>query len=80
MKPYNLINRKKVHKIYGIIELEKWHPLMLKNPDNFCAYRIIKILSILCYAHIVFEDKWTIVLYINNYMNGNRFNHLYIFD
>ena len=60
-----------------MIELEKICILTTKNPHNLSAHRIIKILLVLCNAHIVPKDQDKFVFYVNNYIDWDHFNQLY---
>ena len=60
-----------------MIELEKMRALTIKNPYNLGIYRMIKILSVLCNAHVVLRDQDKFVFYVNNYINWDQFNKLY---
>ena len=70
-------NRKQVHKIYGIIELEKRRISIAKNFCNLGAYRIIQTSSVLYNAHVVLKDQNKFGFYINNYIYWDQFNQLY---
>lgn len=56
IKLYYQKNRRQVHKIYGIIELKKWHFLTAKYLYNLGGYCIIEISSILHNIYIVPRD------------------------
>ena len=43
MELYKSRNRGQVHKIYGMIELDKWQTSTAENPCNLGAYYIIKV-------------------------------------
>ena len=77
---YNWKNRGQVHKIYGMIELEKMHALTAENPRNLNAHRIIEISSVLRSAHMVPRDQDKFVFYVNNYIDWDEFNQLYDLD
>ena len=66
---YNWKNRRQVHKIYGMIELEKICVLITKNFRNLGACRIIEIFLILHSAHVVPRDQDKVVFYVNNYID-----------
>lgn len=69
VKLYNWRNRKQVHEIYEIIELEKMHVLTSKNPCNLGIHQIIKILSILYSIYVVFRNQNKFMSYVNNYID-----------
>ncbi len=71
---YNWRNRREVHEIYGIIELEKIHTSTAEHSRNLDTYRIVEISSILCSAYVVPRDQEMIVFYINNYIDWDQFN------
>ena len=66
---YNWKNYEQVYEINGMIEFKKMHALTIKNLRNLNAHRIIKILMILCIAHVVLRDQDKFVFYINNYID-----------
>ena len=74
VKLYDWRNHGQVHKIYKMVELEKWFTSMAKNLYNFSAYCIVEISSILRSAYVIPRDQEKITFYVNNYMNWNQFN------
>ncbi len=77
---YNWKNHRQVHKIHGMVELEKMCVSMAKLLRNFGAHFIVEISLILHSAHIVFRDQEKIVFYVNNYIDWDQFNQLYVPD
>ncbi len=77
---YNWRNRRQVHEIHGMVELEKMCASMAKHPRNLGAHRIVEISSILRSAHVVPRDQEKIMLYVNNYIDWDQFNQLYAPD
>ena len=77
---YNWRNGRQVHKIHGMIDLEKMRALTAEDPRNFGTHRIIKISSILCSTHMVLRNQDKFVFYVNNYIDLDQFNQLYGFD
>ena len=66
---YRKKNNGQVHKISGIIELEKMCTLTAENPYNFDTHQIIEISLVLCSANMVSKDQNKFVLYNNNYID-----------
>ena len=69
VKLYNLRNLGQVHKIHGIVEIEKIDTLIAENSCNLGTYRIIKIFSVLHSAHIIPRDQDKVMFYVNNYID-----------
>ena len=63
-----------------MVELEKMHTLIAKNPHNLGARWIIEISLVLRSAHVVPRDQDKVVFYVNDYSNWDQFNQLYDFD
>lgn len=53
---YNLRNYKQIHKIYGMIELQKIYTLTMDNFNHLDAHQIIMIFLILSSAYIVSKN------------------------
>ena len=53
---------------------------MAKNPRNLGIHYIVEISSILYSVHVVLRDQEKIVFYVNNYIDWNQFNQLYVLD
>ncbi len=66
---YNWRNRRKVHEIHGMIELEKMRALIAENLYNFGAHPIIEISSVLRNAHVIPRNQNKVMFYINNYID-----------
>ena len=66
---YKWRNRRQVHEIYRMVELDKWHASTAENPRNLAAHRIIEVSSILRNAHVVPRDQDRMVFYFNNYID-----------
>ena len=62
----NRKNRWQVHKIHGMVELEKMPASIAKNPHNLGAHRIIEISLVLRSAHVVPKDQDKVLFYVNN--------------
>ncbi len=77
---YNWRNRRQVHEIHGMVELEKMRASTAEYLRNLGTYCIMKISSILRSAHIVPRDQEKIVFYVNNYIDWDQFNQLYAPD
>ncbi len=79
---YNWKNYGQVYEIHGIVELEKMCTCTstAKHPRNLGAYRIIEISSILHSTHIVLRNQERIIFYVNNYIDQDEFNQLYVLD
>ena len=77
---YKWKNFGQVHKIHGMVELDKWHVSMAENPRNLDAHRIIEVSSVLHSAHVVPRDQDKMVFYVNNYIDWDQFNQLYDAD
>lgn len=54
---FNGRNRRQVHEIYEINELEKIRALIVDNLYNFGTYQIIDIFSVLYSAYMVLRDQ-----------------------
>ncbi len=80
VKLYNWRNDGQVHEIYGMVELEKMRTSTAEHLRNLGAHYIVEISSILCSTHVVPRDQERIVFYINNYIDWNQFNKLYVLD
>lgn len=80
IKLYNQENYEQVHKIYKIIESKNQHTSTAENPLNFSVYYIVKISSILCSTYIILKNQKKIKFYVNNYIDQNQFNQLYVFN
>ncbi len=63
-----------------MIELEKMRALIVENPCNLGAHRIIEIWLVLRSAYMVPRDQDKVVFYINNYIDWDQFNKLYDLD
>ena len=74
VKLYNCRNCDQVHKIHGMVELEKMQTSTIKNLCNLGAYWIIKISSILRSAYVVLKDQDKFIFYVNNYIDWDQFN------
>ncbi len=66
---YNWKNRKQVHEIYGMVELEKMCTSTTKNPYNLGTHHILEISSILRNVHVIPKDQERIVFFVNNYID-----------
>lgn len=80
VKLYKQRNHEEVHKIYKIIELEKWYASIIENPYNLDAHRIIEVSLDLHSAHIISKDQNKAVFYINNHIDWDQFNKSYDID
>ena len=74
---YKWKNRGQVHKIYGMVELDKWHASMAENLRNFGTHCIIQVFLVLRSVYVVPKDQDKMVFYINNYIDWDQFNQLY---
>ena len=77
---YKWRNSRQVHKIYKMVELDKWHALMAENPCNLSAHCIIEVSLVLHSANVVPRDQDKMVFYVNNYIDWDQFNQLYNAD
>lgn len=77
---YKQKNRRQVHEIYGMVELDKWHASTAKNPRNLRAHRIIEVSLVLRSVYVVSKDQDRMVFYVNNYINWDQFKQLYNAD
>ena len=71
---WNWRNGGHVHKIHGMIELEKMRASTAKNPRNLGAHRIIEITLVLRSPHVVPRNQDKFVFYVNNYIDWDQFN------
>ncbi len=74
MKLYKWRNRRQVHQIHGMFELDKWYTSIAENPRNLSAHCIIEISLVLHSAHVVPRNQDRMVFYVNNYINKDEFN------
>ena len=74
---YNWHSRRLVHKIHGIVKLEKYLILRVKNSLNFGGQQFYKISEVLQSAHIITRDTKDNIFYLNNYIDLDQFNQLY---
>ena len=63
-----------------MVELGKWYTSTAENPHNLGAHCIIEVSSVFRSVRIVPRDQDKAVFYINNYINWDKFNHVYDTD
>ena len=80
VKFYNWRNRRQVHEIHGMIELERIRALTIENPRNLGTHWMVEISSVLHSAYLLPRNQDRFVFYVNNYINWDEFNQLYDFD
>ena len=61
-----------------MIELENMRALTTKNLHNLGTHWIIEISLVLRSAHVVPRDQDKFVFYVNNYIDWDQFNQLYV--
>lgn len=66
---YNRMNHGQVHKIYGIIGLERMCASTIENHRNLSTHHMIEISLVLYSAYIVPKDQDKFVFYINYYID-----------
>ena len=69
VKLYNWRNRRQVHEIHRMVELEKMHILIAENPHNLGVHWIIEISSVLRSTHVVPRNQNKVVFHVNNYID-----------
>ena len=73
---YNWCSKRLVHKIHGMIKLEKYLISRAENPLNLGDQQFYKISEVLQSAYVVPRDTKGNNFYLNNYINWNQFNKL----
>lgn len=66
---YNWYSRRLVHKIHGMVKLEKYPISRIENPWNLRDQQFYKISEVLQNAYVVPKNIESNTFYLNNYIN-----------
>lgn len=66
---YNWYSRRLVHKIHGMVKLEKYPISRVENPLNLRDQQFYKISEALKNTHVVPKDIESNTFYLNSYIN-----------